>query len=485
MDQNRKKNPKRAKLMLDAANEYCSMMYNRMIDLIDGCSTPEELMVLLNDCPIESLKINHIDSKYLLFYGCHDIGYENFALQLWKLYPDAAIYQDGWENHRNPLQIACSKGCINTATKLVDNIDCKFLNMPDSNGQTALFYASRINNVAVVTQLLTYQNINVNVQDIYGQTALHFSCVHLSYDVIGLLLNNQNINLNLEENVGILNHGIAFRTFFRTISMTRHNTFANMHHIFNIFLRLTPFELISCEVDGSRVNFIHDHAEGGWTYFYGINFFMENGFEYLMCQQDSLGESPLHTACRHRRENIETYMTKFMKLPNLLPNLKNIDGATPLHIACYCCNHKMVHFLLLGNYNIDINLSDNNGDSVLHSIIDGKNNATDNLSFKNMMGLILWKNQFIVLHRNNQNENALDYAKKIQENDAFTNDDYDEEFWSSIINLLDAHTHVSRIHIYKYLINEKSVDLEIVHYDDSILYSVVEKGNAETKKFII
>jgi ankyrin repeat protein len=475
-NKNKNKIAKRAKLMLDATNEYCIKMYNRMMDENDGCSTPEELMVLLNDCPIESLKMHHVDNKYLLFNACQHIGYENFALRLWKLYPEAAILQDGWKKHRNPLQIACSVGCIDTATKLLNDDECKFLNMPDSNGRTALFYASRINNVAVVTMLLSHQNINVNVQDKYGQTALHFSCVHLSYDVIGLLLNIQNINLNLEENVGILLHGTAFRTFFRTISMTRHNTFDNMHHIFNMFLRLIPIEEISCEVDGSRVNFIHDHAEGGWTYFYGIDFFMQNGFEFLMHQQDSLGESPLHTACRHRRENIETYMTTFMKFPNLLPNLKNIDGATPLHIACYCCNHKMAQFLVVGNYNVDINLSDNNGDSVLHSIIDGKDNATDELSVSNMMHLILWKNPFIVLHRNNQNENALDYAMKVQENDAFTNDDYSEEFWSNLISLLYSHTHLSRIHMYKYLMNDKSVDLEIVNYDDSILYSVVERA---------
>ena len=83
--------------------------------------------------------------------------------------------------------------------------------MPDSNGRAALFYASRINNVAVVTMLLKNQDINVHVQDIYVQTALHFSCVHLSYGVIGLLLNNQIINLNLEEHEGVLNDRTAFR----------------------------------------------------------------------------------------------------------------------------------------------------------------------------------------------------------------------------------------------------------------------------------
>ena len=108
MDRNnkyKKRVPKRAKMILDTSNEYCSNWYNKMIYAIDGCSTPEELLLLLlNDCPIESLKMNHIDNKYLLFFACQHIGYESIALQLWKLYPEAAIYQDGWENHRNPLR---------------------------------------------------------------------------------------------------------------------------------------------------------------------------------------------------------------------------------------------------------------------------------------------------------------------------------------------------------------------------------------------
>ena len=474
-NKNKNKIAKRAKLMLDATNEYCIKMYNRMMDENDGCSTPEELMVLLNDCPIESMKMHHVDNKYLLFNACQHIGYENFALRLWKLYPEAAILQDGWKNHRNPLQIACSVGCIDTATKLLNDDGCKFLNMPDSNGRTALFYASRMNNVAVVTMLLSHQNINVNVQDKYDQTALHFSCLHLSYDVIGLLLNNQNINLNLVENKEILNDGTAFRTFFRTISMTRHNTFENMHRTFNMFLQLTTYEKISCEVDGDRVNFIHDHAKGGWTYFYGIEYFVKNGFEYLMHQQDSYGESPLHTACIFRRVNIETYMTKFMKLPDLLPNLKNNDGATPLHIACYCCNHEMVKFLLLGNYNVDINVSDNNGDSVLHRLIDGRDNATDDLSVRNMIGLLLWKNPFIVLHRNNQKENALDYGKKLQKIEGIFSAYYDENFWSILLSLLEEHMHIARIHMYKYLMNDNSQDFEF-DFQDLPPYVIVERA---------
>ena len=145
-----------------------------------------------------------------------------------------------------------------------------------------------------------------------------------------------------------------------------------------------------------------------------------------------------------------------MKLPNVLPNLKNNDGATPLHIACYCSNHDMIHFLLRGNYNVDIDLSDNNGDSVLHLLIDGREKRRDTLSYTNMICVLLWKNPFIILHRNNQYENVIDYAMKVQENDAFMSDDYDEEFWSIVTQMLDTYMHEARIHLYKLNIGSRS-----------------------------
>lgn len=190
--QNKTKETKRVKLMQEATNDSISM-YMSMVDAIDGCSTPEELMILLKDCTSESLQMKHVENKYLLFIACQHIGYETVALKLWELYPYAAIDQDGWENHRNPLHIASSEGRIDIATQLLEDAEA-FLNMPDANGQTPLFYASKKNNVTLANILLNTQDINVNVQDKNGQTALHISCLHLSYGVIELLLNNSNVN---------------------------------------------------------------------------------------------------------------------------------------------------------------------------------------------------------------------------------------------------------------------------------------------------
>jgi hypothetical protein len=113
-----------------------------------------------------------------------------------------------------------------------------------------------------------------------------------------------------------------------------------------------------------------------------------------------------------------------------------------------------------------------NGDSVLHVLIAGKDNAMDHLSCRNIMGIILWKSPFIILHRNNQKENCLDHAKKVQVEDFYLSDDYDDDYWFTLIDFLQAHMHMARIHMYKYLMNDKSDDF-VINFQDDLPYSII------------
>jgi ankyrin repeat protein len=462
---------KRIKLTDEVANDINSK-FKGMIDAIDGCSTTNELMLLLSDCPVETLIKKDDDNKCLLFIACQHNGYESFALRLWQLYPSAAIDQDGWENYRNPLHIACIVGCVDIAEQLLENITNTFLNMTDSQGRTALFYASKLNNVNLAKLLLQNDTVDVNVQDFFGQTALHIGCLHLSFGVIELLLQHKNIQLRLKDNGGISQEGTAIRIFFRTVSMTRLNVLENMHRIFFMFLRLTPSEEMSCDVNGTtgRISVIHEHVEGCWTYFHAFQFLMENGYQSLINQQDMLGRAPLHYACRLSKvefaSNTDHYMIKFMKFPNLLVNIKDNKGRTPLHEACRKCNLKMVTILLTDdNNNVNINLSDNRGNSVLHHAIDGwfnRTNGTDEIDCNNIMHFLLWKNPFIILHRNNQNENALDYVKRVGEEEEVMECELVEELWLSILDLLNESMHKARIKMYKSLMDIISEDNEFM-----------------------
>jgi hypothetical protein len=104
---NKIKAAKRAKLKQEEITNYINRKYESMIDEINGSSTPEELMGLLNDdVPIEALQMKYVNNKNLLFFACQYNGHERFALRLWELYPAAAIDQDEWANYRNHMHKA-------------------------------------------------------------------------------------------------------------------------------------------------------------------------------------------------------------------------------------------------------------------------------------------------------------------------------------------------------------------------------------------
>jgi ankyrin repeat protein len=225
-----------------------------------------------------------------------------------------------------------------------------------------------------------------------------------------------------------------------------------MQHIFNIFLPLTPKEEIIC--------LFHEHAEGAWTYFYAIDYLMSNGYDYLINEQDVLGKTPFHYACRHRDDEIylhcEHYMTKFMKIPNLLVNVKDNIGRTPLHEACRLTNIYMVRFLLSGDYNINVNLSDNDGNSALHITINGWYNTMDDLPFSNILRTLLWKNPFLIFHKNDLDENTYDYAMRLQEENDVLSEEIYADYWSDITSLLHNFMHEARIKMFKYFMDGES-----------------------------
>lgn len=456
---------KKIKLMDDKVANDFNRKFDAIIDAIDGCSTTNELMLLLNDLPILTLKRNHNKIIRLLVIACQHSGYESFSLRLLELYPrKATLDQDGWENCRNPLHIACIDGRNDIAEQLLEHNSNILLNMPDSHGRTALFYASKLNNVNLVKMLLEEDTIDVNVQDKFGQTALHVSCLHLSYGVIELLINHKNTQLSLKDNGGISAHGTAIRTFFRTVSNTRLAVLEDMEHIFYTLLYSNDEE-IECDVTGNtgRVSVIHEHANGGWDYFYAINFLMENGYGYLINQQDRFGSTPLHYACRKTYNDfkfvLDNYMKKFMKIKYLDVNIRDNKGRTPVQVACRNCYTNIVTFLVTNDYNVNINLRDHLGKTALHHAVDGWFNRTaetgDDNSCNNIIRTLMWKNPYLVFHKNDKKLNALEYAKKRDKEEEVSGNDLVQDLWTSAMNLLEDHVHKGRFEMYTYCLNNE------------------------------
>ena len=184
--------------------------YRELRHAIDGTATEEELVVILNQCPIQALQYKDDKGQFILHLACQHIGYEKFALLVWEKYPNAAFLQKKWNNYRNPLQIACNVGRLDIIHTLMTGAS-NLINEQDSNGKTALFYACAKNQFEVIQLLMTNNTTNVNHQDKYGQTALHICCYSLSFRSMELLMNDTNLRMRLMD---YISYRTAFEVFF-------------------------------------------------------------------------------------------------------------------------------------------------------------------------------------------------------------------------------------------------------------------------------
>jgi ankyrin repeat protein len=152
-------------------------------------------------------------------------------------------------------------------------------------------------------------------------------------------------------------------------------------------------------------------------------------------------------------------MTKFLRLPNLLVNIKDHMGRTPLHEACCRGYFRMIHFLLVEsvdyNVNFNVNLSDHLGNTPLHYIIDGWFETTEDLECLNTLTYLLSKNPFLIFHRNNQNENLLDYAQRRAQEEGTLDNELVQEFWKLLFDHIENSMINARNHIYQYFLNNK------------------------------
>jgi hypothetical protein len=91
---------KQVKLIRDSSAVH---WYRKLRHAIDGSTTQEELLQILNLCPIQALQYKDDKGQFLLHLACQIIGYETFAILLWEKYPNAAFKQKDWTNFCNSL----------------------------------------------------------------------------------------------------------------------------------------------------------------------------------------------------------------------------------------------------------------------------------------------------------------------------------------------------------------------------------------------
>ena len=391
------------KLVQSVRDSSAVPMYRKLRHAIDGSTTEDELVNILNQCPIQALQYKDDKRQFLLHLACQHIGYEKFAILLWEKYPNAAFLQKKWINYRNPLQIACNVGRLDMVQTLITG-SSNLINEQDSNGKTALFYACAKDQLGVIKFLMTNSTININHQDKYGQTALHIYCYSLSFRSMELLMNHTNIRMRLME---FFSHRTAYEIFYFIVSTKCIPDINAVHHILKLFLQKLP----EIKEPKSRTsNVVHAHVSGRWPIFTAFDFFMNNGCEAIINQQDSKGYTPLHYACKPNTNTECNHIKKLLEQPSLLHNVRNDKGRTPFHDACFYLNDLLVN-AFFENGGADSNMIDYGGENALHHLIHGFIKSPNNIGkFINTIHILLNNNPFLVKLHNNFGETAYDYA---------------------------------------------------------------------------
>ena len=393
------------KLVQSVRDSSAVPMYRKLRRAIDGSTTVDELVELLQQCPIQALQYKDDKGQFILHLACQHIGYERFAILVWEKYPNAAFLQKKWINYRNPLQIACNVGRLDMVHALMTGAS-NLINEQDSHGKTALFYACAKDQKEVIQLLMTNSNINLNHQDKYGQTALHICCYSLSFRSMELLMNDTNLHMRLMD---CISYHTAFEVFCFIVSTNYIYDIMAVHHILRLFLQKLPE--IKDPID-RKSNVIHNHVSGRWPVFIAFDYFMNNGYEALINQQDYKGNTPLHIACEPNDNTPCNYVKKLLEQPSLIHNVRNDKGRTPFHDACFHLNYWLVD-VFFEDEGADSSIIDYGGENALHHLIQGFIKAPNNIDkCIDTVRILLNNNPFLVKLNNKFGESAYDYACK-------------------------------------------------------------------------
>ena len=442
-------------------------MYRKLRRAIDGSTTVEELVELLQQCPIQALQYKDNKGQFLLHLACQHVGYEKFAILVWEKFPNAALLQKKWINYRNPLQIACHDGRLDMVQTLITGAS-NLINEQDLSGKTALFYACAKDNLEVIQLLMTNNNINVNHQDKYGQTALHICCYSLSFRSMELLMNDANLRVRLSD---YISYHTAFEVFCFIVSTNYIYDTRAIYHILGLFLQKLP-EIK--DTDSRKSNIIHAHVSGRWPVFNAFDFFMNNGYEALINQQDSNGNTPLHNACKPNTNTPCYHVKKLLEQPNLLHNVRNNKGRTPFHDACFYLNYWLVD-AFFEDEGADSNMIDNGGENALHHLIQGFIKAPNNIDkCIDTVRILLNNNPFLVELKNNIGESAYDYACKWisisrgrhmvtlnNKSQRYHSMEINRQNWIDIVTILEDYRTQSRYLMFNYFMEKDTTGIII------------------------
>jgi ankyrin repeat protein len=399
------------------------MASNILLNALDGCNTPEELMDIIDNdvfCDRKLAQETDANGNYPLFIACQQICYESIAMKLYEEYPES-LQRHGWDNKRNPLHIACKLGDIETVKSIISRYS--YLTMAsDAYGRTPIFYACQYDRAKVLDLLLGKLNINIDInqQDKYGQSVLHKSCMHGSLRAINKLLMHPNINVYGNDNDGNAAFYYLVKYFF---SITQKSRYKKVLATLQRFLELHPNCNHYRHPNDGRTLF-HDIIIHHWHSDKEYTYQAERMESFLLLPKisnginevDNMGLAPLHLICRYNEEAVVpmaalVFVTDMLQGIVLINKTDN-EGKNVLHHACLNGHGHAFEYLIYYYPYIQLDIQDNFGNTPLHyAVIVRKNNSGNYLRFKrSIVEAILESHPHLVMRTNNAGETPYHIA---------------------------------------------------------------------------
>ena len=251
------------------------------------------------------------------------------------------------------------------------------LNYPDLEGRSALMNAVLHNQIKAVEFLCLQEIVRLDETDGDGKTAVHHACDHGFTSCLKILIRH-GANIRIHDNEGrtalhlsiITDHLKCLKILLKYLNASEwnqvdHECMSALHWAV-IYNRVEHFECLCQNTFSSWWNFKRDFRQLGGKSGNSRRLHSpktkQRTLDFKMT--DIEGKTILHWAAS-QSENGLFLSYKILTQDTSILNLADLDGRTPLHLACAGNNLELVDYLTSFSH-CDINGSDNMGRTPLH-----------------------------------------------------------------------------------------------------------------------
>ena len=296
------------------------------------------------------------------------------------------------------LHVACEKGNLSLIRTLIHDYHAD-LNDEDSYDKTPFTLALKNEKDEVMLVLISEFGYDpTNIKDGNGVSPLHVACKKCNLSLVRTLIHDYHADLNDEDYYGKTPYISALENESNTPLVLATE---NGREEFVLTL-INEFGCDPNNKDSKGRSLLHVALYGGW---HGLFKTLINNFNFDLNGQDDRHGTPLTLAMKHEREirgiSLESFSAKFIhsllkevlldgKLQhdsplgaiqpkqlvssmlrqfNIDPNLKDFEGGTLLHLACKGGRIDVVH-TLIQTFKAELNIRDDHNDTPLMKAVE-------------------------------------------------------------------------------------------------------------------